>query len=67
MVATLVALAAGCTSGAGAPGQPGGLEKTSIVVGAVPAADTAGLYLAQQQGFFAAAGLQVTIKPIVCA
>ena len=67
LVATLIALAAGCTSGAGAPGQPGGLEKTSIVVGAVPAADTAGLYIAQQQGFFADAGLHVTIKPIVSA
>ena len=67
LVATLVALVAGCTSGAHAPGQPGGLEKTSIVVGAVPAADTAGLYIAQQQGFFAAAGLHVTIKPIVSA
>jgi ABC-type nitrate/sulfonate/bicarbonate transport system substrate-binding protein len=67
LAATLVALAAGCTSGADAPGQPGGLEKTSIVVGAVPAADTAGMYIAQQQGFFAAAGLHVTIKPIVSA
>lgn len=66
-ITTLAALAAGCTSGAGTAGQPGGLEKTSIVVGAVPAADAAGLYIAQQQGFFAAAGLHVTIKPIVSA
>jgi NitT/TauT family transport system substrate-binding protein len=63
----LAALAAGCTSGSAGPGQAAGLDKTSIVVGAVPAADAAGLYIAQQQGFFAAEGLHVTIKPIISA
>ena len=63
----LAALAAGCASSSGNSNQPGGLEKTSIVVGAVPAADTAGLYIAQQQGFFAAEGLRVTIVPIISA
>lgn len=63
----LAALAAGCTSGSVGPGQAAGLEKTSIVVGAVPAADAAGLYIAQQRGYFAAAGLHVTIKPIISA
>jgi len=58
----LVLLAAGCTGGSARPDQP---EKASIVVGAVPAADTAGLYIAQQRGYFAAAGLHVTIVPIV--
>src|SRR5215469_18219954 len=55
-------LAAGCS---GAPGQAAGLERTTIVVGAVPAADTAGLYIAQQRGYFAAEGLRVKIEPIV--
>ncbi len=41
------------------------LEKTNITVAAVPAADTAGLYVAQQQGLFAAAGLHVKIVPVV--
>jgi NitT/TauT family transport system substrate-binding protein len=63
----IAALAAGCAGGSGGRGQPGNLEKTSIVVGAVPAADTAGLYIAQQRGLFAAAGLRVKIEPIVSA
>jgi NitT/TauT family transport system substrate-binding protein len=70
MVITLVGLAtlaAGCTSGSGSSNQSGSLEKTSIVVGAVPATDTAGLYIAQQQGFFAAEGLHVKIVPIISA
>ena len=70
MVITLVGLAtlgAGCTSGSGSSNQSGSPEKTSIVVGAVPAADTAGLYIAQQQGFFAAEGLHVKIVPIISA
>ncbi len=61
----LAVLAAGCTSNA----QTGAasLEKTSIVIGAVPSADSAGLYIAEQQGFFAAAGLHVKVVPIVSA
>lgn len=66
-LAGLAALAAGCTSGSGSSNQAGSLEKTSIVVGAVPATDTAGLYIAQQQGFFAAEGLHVKIVPIISA
>ena len=42
-----------------------GLEKTSLTVGAVPVADEAGLYIAQDQGLFAQEGLHVTIKPIL--
>jgi NitT/TauT family transport system substrate-binding protein len=40
------------------------LETTKIVVGALPVVDTAGLYLAQQQGYFKQEGLNVTIAPI---
>jgi NitT/TauT family transport system substrate-binding protein len=59
-----LALAAGCSA---TSDGAAGLEKTSIVVAAVPAADTAGLYLAQQRGFFAAEGLHVKIVSIVSA
>jgi NitT/TauT family transport system substrate-binding protein len=58
----LAVLAAGCS---GNPGHASGPEKTTIVVGAVPAVDTAGLYIAQQRGYFAAEGLRVKIEPIV--
>ena len=52
-------LAAGCSGGGSA--APGGLEETNLVVAAVPAIDSAGLYIAQQRGLFAAEGLHVTI------
>jgi NitT/TauT family transport system substrate-binding protein len=42
-----------------------GLEKTNLTVGAVPVADEAGLYIAQDEGLFAAEGLHVTIDPIL--
>jgi NitT/TauT family transport system substrate-binding protein len=61
----LAALAAGCSTGSGAAHLTGSLEKTNLVVAAVPAADSAGLYVAQQQGFFAAAGLNVKIATVV--
>jgi NitT/TauT family transport system substrate-binding protein len=41
------------------------LEKTDLVVGAVPAEVSTSLYLAQERGIFAAHGLHVTIKPII--
>jgi NitT/TauT family transport system substrate-binding protein len=58
----LAVMAAGCS---GNPGHASSPEKTTIVVGAVPAVDTAGLYIAQQRGYFAAEGLRVKIEPIV--
>jgi NitT/TauT family transport system substrate-binding protein len=57
-------LAAGC-SGGGSSAAPGGLEKTHLVVAAVPAVDSAGLYIAQQRGLFAAEGLRVSILPAI--
>jgi NitT/TauT family transport system substrate-binding protein len=42
-----------------------GLEKTNLTVGAVPVADEAGLYIAEDDGLFARAGLHVTIDSIV--
>jgi NitT/TauT family transport system substrate-binding protein len=63
-LAALVAAAAGCSSASAAP-RPADLEKTTLTVGAVPVADEVGLYIAQSQGFFAAEGLNVTIKSLV--
>jgi NitT/TauT family transport system substrate-binding protein len=42
-----------------------GLEKTNLVVGAVPVEASTPLYLAVERGIFAAHGLHVTIKPII--
>ena len=59
----LAALAAGCSGGGSA--APGGLEQTSLSVAAVPAVDSASLYIAQQRGLFAAEGLHVSILPAI--
>ena len=56
-------LSAGCAGNA-LPAPPSGPEKHDLVVGAVPAADTVGLYIAQQEGFFAAEGLHLKIIPV---
>ncbi|MGP7998598.1 MAG: ABC transporter substrate-binding protein [Streptosporangiaceae bacterium] len=58
-------LAAGCSGSGGGSGAVGGLEQTNLVVAAVPAMDSAGLYIAQQRGFFAQEGLHVQIVPAV--
>jgi NitT/TauT family transport system substrate-binding protein len=58
--AVVALLAAGCASADGAA-APSGLEKTNLVVYAVPAADSAGVYIAEQDGLFAAEGLHVKI------
>jgi NitT/TauT family transport system substrate-binding protein len=60
-----VVLGAGCGSPSSGPPKVSGLEKTSLTVGAVPVADEAGLYIAKDQGLFAAEGLNVTIDPIL--
>jgi NitT/TauT family transport system substrate-binding protein len=67
--------AAGCSGGSSTTGtsltgnvrmaKVTGLEKTNLTVGAVPVADEAGLYIAQDEGLFAQEGLHVTIKSIV--
>ncbi len=60
----LCLLAAGCSGGGSGSAAPGGLEKTNLDVAAVPAMDSAGLYIAKQRGLFAAEGLRVSILPI---
>ncbi len=57
------ALGTGCSAAAGpAAGQ---LEKPDLVVAAVPALDSAGVYIAQQRGLFTAQGLHVKIVPAI--
>jgi NitT/TauT family transport system substrate-binding protein len=63
-VAVVALLAAGCAS-AGGSAAPTGLEKTNLVVAAVPAADAAGVYVAQLDGLFTAEGLHVRIVPAI--
>jgi NitT/TauT family transport system substrate-binding protein len=67
LIAIPVAAFAGCSSsGSGSAGDASGPppEQPTIVVDAVPTADAAGLYIAQDQGFFARQGLTVKIAPI---
>jgi NitT/TauT family transport system substrate-binding protein len=67
LIATAITvLAAGCATGSGnvvlnSVSRP---EKPNITVAALPAADLAGLYVAQDDGFFAQQGLHVTIEKI---
>ena len=60
-ITVLVALvSAGCGSRAAATGSPS-LEKTNLTIATVPTASSAGLYVAQHDGFFRQAGLNVRI------
>ena len=65
LIATaIIVLTAGCTTGSGSAASSSGLEKPDITVAALPAADLAGLYVAQDEGFFAQQGLHVKIVKI---
>lgn len=56
---------AGCSAAKGGAGAaPGRLEQRTITVDSVPAAEEAGLYVAQAQGFFAQQGLTVKINSV---
>ena len=60
-IAVLVALlSAGCGIRAAATGSAS-LEKTNLTIATVPSASSAGLYIAQHDGFFRQAGLNVRI------
>jgi NMT1/THI5 like len=63
-VGLLLAMGAGCSS-AGGNEAPSGLEKMTLTVGAVPVADEAGLYIAEDEGLFKDEGLNVKIDSIV--
>ena len=60
----LLVMLNGC-GGPSAPPKLSGLEKTTLTVGAVPVADEAGLYIAEDEGLFTAEGLTVKIDSIV--
>jgi NitT/TauT family transport system substrate-binding protein len=59
-------LAAACTSSGNSTTTTATahLEKTNLVIGSLPVVDTAGLFLAQQNGYFKQAGLNVKITPV---
>jgi len=66
IAAAITGLATGCAAGSGSAvlsslSRP---EEPDITVAALPAADLAGLYIAQDYGFFAQQGLHVTIEKI---
>jgi NitT/TauT family transport system substrate-binding protein len=66
MALTVTALlAAGCASSGGATATAPGVELHDLTIAAVPAADSAGLYIAAQRGLFAAEGLHVKIVPAI--
>lgn len=60
----VVTLASCSSSGSGVPSGPAP-EVSSIVVDAVPTADEAGLYIANQKGYFRQQGLNIKIVPIL--
>jgi NitT/TauT family transport system substrate-binding protein len=66
LITALAAIAmAGCASGAAAEkASSAGPEKTNLVIAAVPTASSAGVYVAQQDGLFRRAGLNVKIVNI---
>ncbi len=66
LTASMIALATGCAA-AGNPASPPAQPDPGLIdvtVAALPAADLAGLYIAQEQGLFTRQGLRVTILPI---
>jgi NitT/TauT family transport system substrate-binding protein len=65
LIATAIAvLAAGCGAGSDGVVLSSLSRPENITVAALPAADLAGLYVAQDDGFFAEQGLHVTIEKI---
>jgi NitT/TauT family transport system substrate-binding protein len=66
VAAAISVLAAGCAAGSGSAALSSSVrpEEPDVTVAALPAADLAGLYVAQDYGFFAQQGLHVTIEKI---
>ncbi|MFF0310284.1 ABC transporter substrate-binding protein [Streptosporangium sp. NPDC004379] len=67
LVATLtlgVSACGGSDTDTKAASAGGGLEKTNLVVGALPIPDAASLYIANKQGFFQQEGLTVKIETV---
>lgn len=64
-LAVTAALATACSSAPGTPASSSGVELHNLTIAVVPAADSAGVYIAQQDGLFAAEGLHVKIVPAI--
>ena len=62
-VAAVVVVLAACGSSRASTSQSA-VEKPDLTVAVVPASGAAGLYIAQQDGYFTAAGLHVKIVPV---
>ena len=62
LMATALALAAGCSNAGGAADTPS-VEKPNLTVAVVPSTDSAGFFIALYQGLFKAQGLNVTFVP----
>ena len=64
-LAVTAALATACSSAQGSPSASSNVELHQLTIAAVPAADSAGLYIAAQDGLFAAQGIHVNIEPAI--
>jgi NitT/TauT family transport system substrate-binding protein len=62
VTAVTLALAAGCSSGGGAA-KAQGVEKPDLTVAVVPALDSAGFFVALNEGLFKAEGLNIHFVP----
>jgi NitT/TauT family transport system substrate-binding protein len=62
-LAVIAAGATACSSARGAESSSSDVELHNLTIAAVPAADSAGVYIAAQDGLFAAQGLHVKIEP----
>jgi NitT/TauT family transport system substrate-binding protein len=64
-LAATTALATACSGAQGSPASSSDVELHHLNIAAVPAADSAGLYIAVQDGLLAAQGIHVTITPAI--
>jgi NitT/TauT family transport system substrate-binding protein len=64
-LAAMAALATACSSAQGSPSSSSDVELHHLTIAAVPATDSAGLYIAVQDGLLAAQGIHVTIDKAI--
>ena len=64
-LAATAALATACSGAQGSPASSSDVELHTLNIAAVPAADSAGLYIAVQDGLLAAEGIKVNITPAI--
>src|SRR3984885_13242748 len=64
-LAVIAALATACSSARGAQSSSSDVELHHLTIAAVPAADSAGLYIAVQDGLLAAQGIHGKIVPAI--